>query len=180
MAVKRLFIGTFIDYTLFEPIYNEIVDELGEVVFGKWTEINNLHFTYKFLGNIEIDKIDSLTEALGDSLGLKDSPLKIRGLGCFPTANKPRLVYARVFNPDNSIRKNYESIEKKMGALGFPPEVKFFVPHVTLMRVKSSLTGFGDKLKSYNNMPIGLMPSYKINLVESSLTNQGPIYNILA
>jgi 2'-5' RNA ligase len=172
MAVKRLFIGTFIDYTLFEPIYNEIVDELGEVVFGKWTEINNLH--------IEIDKIDSLTEALGDSLGLKDSPLKIRGLGCFPTANKPRLVYARVFNPDNSIRKNYESIEKKMGALGFPPEVKFFVPHVTLMRVKSSLTGFGDKLKSYNNMPIGLMPSYKINLVESSLTNQGPIYNILA
>ncbi|MBE2188604.1 MAG: RNA 2',3'-cyclic phosphodiesterase [Desulfobulbaceae bacterium] len=180
MAVKRLFIGTFIDYTLFEPIYNEIVDELGEVVFGKWTEINNLHFTYKFLGNIEIDKIDSLIEGLGDILKQKESPLKIRGLGCFPTANKPRIVYARVFNPDNSVINSYHIIESRMKKLGFAPEIKHFVPHVTLMRVKSHLTGFSDKLKTYNNMPIGLMPSYKISLIESTLTNKGPNYNILA
>lgn len=180
MELKRLFIGTFVDQTLFEPVYGEIEYEIGEVAFGKWTEINNLHFTYKFLGNVEVSKIDLITATLGDLLKEYESPLKINGLGAFPSAKKPRIVFAKITNHDRSVYQAYQKVESLMKSIGFAPETKKFFPHITLMRVKSSLTGFADKLLSFNNLPIGIMPTYKINLVESTLTNKGPIYNILA
>lgn len=180
MSVKRLFIGTFIDSSLFSQFYPEFITEMDEVVRGKWTESHNLHFTYKFLGNVEESEIDNIKESLNELLIEHDTLLKINGIGAFPTVKKPKIIYTKVFNPGKAIFSHFQQIEAKMLKLGFQFEKKKFLPHVTLLRVKGINSGFADKFKSFIDTPIGIMPSYRVNLVESTLTTTGPIYKILA
>ena len=64
METKRLFLGTFVDNTLFAPVYKTMIDDFSEVCTGKWTEIENLHFTYKFLGNVDVERIPEIRNAI--------------------------------------------------------------------------------------------------------------------
>jgi len=179
MSVKRLFFGTFVDGSLFSQFYPELISEMEEVVRGKWTENFNLHFTYKFLGNVEESKIPEIKDSLADILIEYDSPLKIANLGAFPSVKKPKIVFAKIFNPGKTVFSHFQQIEAKMLKLGYPLEKKKFFPHITLLRVKVINSGFVDKFKSFEETPIGIMPSYKVSLVESTLTQTGPIYKIL-
>jgi 2'-5' RNA ligase len=182
MATKRLFIATFLDSSLFEFIYPEIKEDFEPVAKGKWTELENLHFTYKFLGNVEEEKIDDIKGSLDKITGEYDSYFNIKGIGAFPLNDQqnPRILYAKVFNRDRSVFGFFNMIENEMEKLGFPRERKKFLPHVTLMRIKElNKDRFRETLEAHKDTAIGIMTSYKIRLVDSKLTNEGPIYSAI-
>ena len=52
MKTHRLFLGTFIDQHIFKDIYDEIYNDFDGPEGGKWVEAQNLHFTYKFIGDV--------------------------------------------------------------------------------------------------------------------------------
>jgi 2'-5' RNA ligase len=180
MDTKRIFIGTFIDHTLFQPVMPEIIESFDGVSTGKWTEIENLHYTYKFLGNVDVAKIDEIQDSLKNYLKEYESVFQIGGMGAFPNPEVPRLIFARVFNQDKSVFYYFNGIEKAMIKLGFEKERRRFVPHVTLKRLKSFTPEFPEIMDKMKDISFGLMKSYKINLIESTLTPTGPIYNIRA
>ncbi len=179
METKRLFLGTFVDNTLFSPVFNNIAEDFSKVCTGKWTELENLHFTYKFLGNVEVEKIPEIYTLLRPILREFKSVISIKGMGCFPNANKPRTLFVKIFNNERNIFKSFNKIDRDMESLGFPKEKNKFQPHVSLLRIKTYTPEFINVFNNYKEINIGLMSTFRLSLIESTLTNEGPIYKVL-
>ena len=179
MSKKRLFIGTFIDTSLLKSLYKEIKEDFNNACTGKWVETENLHFTYKFLGDVSEEHIPEITESIREFLNTYNSSLTLKGLGVFPNPNCPRVLFAKIFNPDNIIIDNQRLIDIELARFGFDKEKRKYTPHLTLRRIKTSTSYFKDILNDYRNINIGTMTKFSINLIESRLTNQGPVYTVL-
>lgn len=179
MEVKRLFISTFVETKIFERHFHNIQKTFDPVCSGKWTEIQNLHFTYKFLGNVPVDKISEVADLIKDRLITYPGNLKFNGLGVINSPKKPRILYARVHSPDKSVQQNFHYIEKILTEYGFPKEKVKFLPHVTLLRIKQFNEQFENIFLENKDNYIGKQVAYKIALVSSTLTHDGPIYQII-
>lgn len=180
MELKRIFLGTLINANGILSALPDIQESFIQVLKGKWTETENLHINYKFLGEVPIDKIEEIKSSLSDYLKEFESPLKFNGLNCFPNTDNPRVLYMNVFSPDKSILSAAANIELELEKLGFDREKRRYKPHITLCRVKSSFTGFEDVLSDFSKVKFDSVNSYRINLIESKLTSSGPIYSVIA
>lgn len=177
--MKRLFIGTYVNNDMFEYQLNEIKDDFKPYVFGKWVEHNNLHFTYKFLGDVEDDKVVEIKDSLKELLITYESPLEFSTLGAFPNKFKPRVLFAGMYNPGGQIFKIQKEIENKMQNFGFEKEKKKFKPHITLCRIKEVKDSPADLFDDYRDRQFGVMPEFSVNLIESELSRSGPVYKIV-
>ena len=176
---RRLFIGTFIDRALFESLFNDIRVGFDYVCTGKWVELENLHFTYKFLGNVDLNKIPEILNSAGQYFTAYNSPIELKGLGAFPNPFVPKILFAKMFNPDSKIIEMQKKIDNELEKLGFEKERRRFAPHLTLRRIKSYRESFKEALASYKELNIGIMPEFTINLIESRLSSAGPAYTII-
>ena len=180
MNEARLFAGVFIDKSVFSSIYSKIISEFDKVSFGKWVEDYNLHFTMKFIGDVERDEIPEIKNTLSDILVDYYSKLTFKGLFALPNKGLPRVLNAGINVEDGALRESAVAIDSRLQELGFPKENREFVPHITLLRMKSTNNGFRSLLAKYSDYYFGEMGSYKINLIESRLSPRGPIYKIIA
>ena len=55
------------------------------------------------------------------------------GVGCFPNARRPNILWAGIRASDN-VRPSFRRSINPLAALGFPLEKREFFPHVTLGR----------------------------------------------
>ena len=149
----------------------------------KWVEKNNLHLTMKFLGYISLEQTELIKSILGE-ITSRYSPFIIRlssNIGVFPTYKMPRIIWVGIKEGISELKELYNSIENKLSNKGFPKEDKYFSGHITIGRSKfiRDKTNFIQILKriEVNNFTqeVG-----SIDLMESKLTPNGPIYNIAA
>jgi 2'-5' RNA ligase len=149
----------------------------------KWVEKNNLHLTMKFLGDISSEQTESVKSILKE-ITSRYSPFIIRlssDIGIFPTYQMPRIIWTGIKEGANQLHELYSSIETMLYKEGFPRENKDFSSHITIGRVKyiKDKDNFIQMLKSIEvnnfNQEVG-----SIDLMESKLTPNGPIYNITA
>jgi RNA 2',3'-cyclic 3'-phosphodiesterase len=180
MEKKRLFCGCFIDLSPFKDIYLKLKDNFNSCLSGKWVEYENLHFTVKFLGEVDIITIPQLQSSLKGFLNWNESPILISNLSTFPNIDRCRVLHIAVTNPDRYVFKIFKSIERIAAGFGFEAEKKTFSPHITLCRVKSlDPSKFNSVFDEFRNIKIGTIPRFKIDLIESKLTPLGPIYKKL-
>jgi 2'-5' RNA ligase len=177
MNTKRLFIGTFIDKSLFAEHLATVQKSFEGISKGKWTESDNLHFTYIFLGEVPVNEIPEMQDALKTQLISYDSKLIIRGLGVFPGLSNPRVMFSKIENPDKLVDKKQKEIERILFHFGFKPEQKQFKAHVTLQRIKFAQNlEFRKCISDYEDFEFGTMDKFSIDLIESRLTTSGPVY----
>lgn len=180
MPTKRLFIGTFINQSLFKDIYSEIQHNFAQVTQGKWVELENLHFTLKFLGDVDISEIPQLKHLLKDHLKIYNSIITIKGLGVLPNSSNPRVLYASFSNPDGNIFKIHSEIDMILSNIGFKPEERDLKFHITLQRPKkTNYSELRELLYKYKDFDFGIMENFNINLIESRLSQMGPTYKII-
>ena len=149
----------------------------------KWVEKNNLHITIKFLGYISLGQIELIQSGLKEIASQYD-PFLIKlssYIGVFPTYKMPRIIWIGIKEGTNELEELYNSIEINMLKKGFPREGKLFSSHITIGRVKyiRDTTNFIRILKTIkvNNLSQEVC---SIDLMESKLTPNGPVYNIAA
>ncbi len=172
----RLFTGTFVRGIIAGKIYDTIKKDFSRAVFGKWVEPENIHFTYKFLGDCDNSTCKALKEQLEGVFTNYGEALHIVGTGVFPNPAKPRILYAAVEHND-LLRNIFTTIEKAAVGLGFEPEDRPFRPHITLMRIKeSNNTEFREALEKYKGHEFGSLDGFRVSLVESRLSSAGPVY----
>lgn len=179
MEKKRLFIGTFIKSEKFYEGYKKIVGEFSAFCFGKWVEMENLHFTYKFLGDVEVDKIPNIMDSIDEQLKQHESSFILKGLGVFPNPKSPKVFFVNIINNDRKIFEIQKAIEFNLIKLGFDKEKRGFKPHLSLQRVKSVAPEFGKILPKFSGIDYGLVQNFSVNLIESRLTQKGPIYTVI-
>ena len=96
--------------------------------------------TLKFIGHAIADgdakKLDATRAALAAVKSGEPVEMRYRGVGFFPDARRPRVVWCGVEASAN-LAQLASDIERALEPLGIPREDRAFVPHLTLARFKS-------------------------------------------
>ncbi len=126
----RLFIATKIPEK-FVSILREVQQQIGKC--GKLTLAKELHITFKFLGEVNLNKLDIIKEKLSE-IKFKDIKTSFTNFGCFPSNKEIRVVWLGL-NTEKEIIKLLIDIDNKLNKVGFEKDIRFS-PHITLTRVK--------------------------------------------
>ena len=180
MSQIRAFLAIDLDDDL-KPKINKIIREFKQIDTNiKYVDLQNLHFTLKFFGDIDTEGIDLISEKIEKVLDDFDSfTIKIKGCGAFPNKNHIKVIWVGL-DEDEILKDLHDKLDKEFNSIGFDLDRKFS-SHLTIGRMKSAKGK--DKVKNtietYNNIEIGTMKVNSITLKKSTLTPSGPIYENL-
>jgi 2'-5' RNA ligase len=150
----------------------------------RWTEFNGIHITLKFLGEIPGGSLGAIQSVMdGTAQGCRPFPLAVEGLGCFPDAVRPRVIWAGVRG--NPVLADLQKrLEDGMDKAGFPRERRAFSPHLTLARVRDGVEGkdLGDIGRAVLNAAVSPPVTMDVSgygLYKSVLRPTGAEYSLL-
>lgn len=101
----------------------------------RWTAVENLHITTKFIGEWPEARLEEMKTALRSVHQPEPVQIAVRGVGWFPEQRRPHVFWAGV-NAGEPIEKLAQTTEQAVSALGVPAETRPYSPHLTLARVK--------------------------------------------
>lgn len=147
----------------------------------RWVPVENIHLTLKFLGDVSIANLEMLKEVLRTEVGNhRVFEVSIGGVGAFPTARHPRVVWVGIEAPPD-LASLQRGVENAMAHIGYAREDRPFSPHLTLGRVSRNATSrdthlIGEALESYKVGFLGVAPVAAVYLYRSDLKPTGAIY----
>ena len=148
-----------------------------------WVAPGNLHLTLKFLGAVPEERIEAIAGALSTSApDLHPFEARIRGLGAFPSAVKPRVIWAGVHDGAAEMTTLAGRVDAALAPLGFAREERPFSPHVTLGRVRQPRRdpALAEALAGAIAREFGRMRVPGAFLMRSELSPRGARYSELA
>ena len=150
----------------------------------RWNIPEQLHLTLKFLGGIPGERVTDLAAALDRAgAGIAPFQLALAGVGCFPNAKNPRVIWVGIDGELHSLRKLQTQIEHETQHCGDHTEERSFRPHLTIGRVKALGKGAGKtgELVERTFIPkLGDWTVRQLHLVQSELRPEGARYTTLA
>jgi|APLow6443716910_1056828.scaffolds.fasta_scaffold81381_2 RNA 2',3'-cyclic 3'-phosphodiesterase len=146
----------------------------------KWDDAEKYHITLKFMGDVDEALIPSLEELLRRSFVERRAFAYVyAGLGVFPNAREPRVVWVGVSEGDK-INALQSTIEDACFRIGLPRENRPFHPHITLGRVKGqrNRARLIEGINTVTFEPISTFCS-SVQIIRSELHREGSRYTIL-
>lgn len=171
---KRCFIALNLPLGAINEIRNIQKLIKGKNLFiGKFTELENLHLTLKFLGEITENKVNEVKERLKD-ISFRTFEGKLRDVGVF-SESFVKIIWVELTGNVFELQKQIDEKLKEF----YEPE-KRFMSHITIARVKKSndKNKLIDVLKNIKPKKI----KFKINnfyLMESDLRSEKPVYKVI-
>jgi 2'-5' RNA ligase len=150
----------------------------------RWVSAENTHLTLKFLGEISPANVEMLSQAIqAECSSLASFEITVSGLGCFPNARRPRVIWIGLLIPPDLNKLQYK-IEAATSRLGYAPEEKPFSPHLTIGRVRdqANVNELKQLHASLESTAIGTLGTFTANVVhlfKSDLQPSGPVYSHL-
>lgn len=186
MSVIRAFIAIEIDPEITRQLAR-IADELQELISNhavRWVPGPNIHLTLKFLGDVSLNNLDLLVDALrSEAAGYTRFNISVGGIGAYPKIRSPRVLWVGIEGPD-SLLNLQRSLEMQMERLGYERDRREFSPHLTLGRVSRSaqpaeVRTVASVLNEYKLGFIGISPVDSVQLFRSDLHSDGAVYTSL-
>jgi len=146
----------------------------------KWSPLDNLHITMKFIGQWPDSRLEELHEALSN-ISLRDEfHVEVKGLGWFPNERSPRVLWAGVQNAE-ALPLLARDIETLLVPLGIAKEEREFAPHLTLARIKGPvpLRRLREKVLEMQPATFGRFPVSGFSLFRSDPGSNASIYRKL-
>jgi len=163
-----------------DPLRRVLKDlsEMGRAL--KAVDPNNLHVTLKFLGETDVDLVPEILKlVVEEATALAPCELTIAGLGVFPHAQRPSVVWAGLEGAE-TLSALAADLEAGLELLGFAKESRPFVPHLTLARVKAKPPeSLGGLLSRHAKTPFGTARIEQVELIRSELGPDGSRYTVL-
>ena len=149
----------------------------------RWTRFGNIHLTLKFLGDVEVSRVDKIRDSLIDvARQFSSFKMSLAGMGAFPNSRKPRIVWVGVEEGADRLVEIARSIESSMKNLGFQREKRPFRPHLTVGRIRR-LENPQLMTRTLDESRVGDLGEFaveKISLIRSQLDPAGSIYTTIA
>jgi 2'-5' RNA ligase len=144
VSVPRI-LRTFVAFAVSDDVREALWDEarrLGESVRGlKPIRAENVHLTLHFIGPTPEEDVPAIASALERaSHGFPPLAVRYEGLGAFPSASRPRVVWAGVVETEGASRLPAlaSAVQEALRPLGHGGEERDYHPHVTLARAGSA------------------------------------------
>ena len=154
----------------------------GHMLPMRWVRPASVHLTLKFLGDVRVDAIPAIHQALRQAAqGLAPFCVVARGLGCFPNATRPRVLWMGLDDPRRELRRLQRRIESTFAGLGIPLAERLFYPHLTLARARRTRLGreLDAFLSAYKDHTFGHLVVSQIHLMRSDLHARGAVHTRL-
>lgn len=147
-----------------------------------WVKPENVHLTVKFLGEISPEAVHlAMGAAEKAAAGAASMTLTVKGLGVFPDARRPRVVWAGLGGRTQSLIDFQADLEENLANVGFEKERRRFAAHLTLGRIKKPLSPV--KLVSALDNCAGIasreFSAGRLALYRSELRPEGAAYTVL-
>jgi 2'-5' RNA ligase len=188
----RLFIALELPRTLIDSIARTQNDlkrsfstrEAAHV--ARWVKPDGIHLTLKFLGDVPTEQVGALKLALSEAV--RDSTsisLTAEGLGCFPNARQPRVLWVGLRGDLDALMALWQSVEARIAPLGYPAEERGFSPHLTLARAarnasRNEIAALGEIAGKATVGTLGSWRAESVSLMRSQLRPEGAIYTQVA
>lgn len=128
----RLFVGLEFPGS----IQNRLATLAGGVPGARWTPMENLHLTLRFIGEVDARTGGDIDLAL-TRIDAPPFTLVLDGVGQFGTGGRSRLIWAGV-ERNESLNFLQAKVESALVRAGVAVEDRKFAPHVTLARLKDA------------------------------------------
>lgn len=179
--MKRLFVAIkVIPEVVFLSLFDELKKDLKHEKI-KWVEVHNLHLTLKFFGETPENKMPEIITALKAGIEKhKQFAFKIKSLGIFGSRYNPKLIWAGLQNTIPLVHLATD-VNTELEKIGYNYDRQNFVPHLTLGRIKflRDKNLFQDIIVDYKDEYFQDVFVEEVYLLESVLTKEGPIYQII-
>ncbi|HIJ65372.1 MAG TPA: RNA 2',3'-cyclic phosphodiesterase [Candidatus Hydrogenedentes bacterium] len=177
---------TFIAIELPEPIRRELA-ALGAAlrqsgVRASWVTADRIHLTLRFLGEIDPEDADHLSEILTQHYaGHESFRLRVAGVGAFPNLKRPSVVWVGVGPSEGGLSSAHAIAETAAQTIGLAPEKKRFNAHLTLARVREArdIAPLVELITRHSGFCGGEFDVTGVALFSSKLTPNGPVYKRL-
>jgi 2'-5' RNA ligase len=154
----------------------------------RWVRPDGIHLTLKFYGDVRGDRVPDFKaglERVARTAGVGTAaPLTLRGLGVFPNASRPQVLWVGLEGDLGSLHRLHQAVEAEAETLGYPPDDRPFTPHLTLGRVRSGLSVADHEallafLRGVHLEPLGEFRPNTISLMSSDRRPTGAVYTAL-
>lgn len=152
----------------------------------RWVAPASIHLTLCFLGDVLDERVAEIKAGLGVVTRYAERfTLEVGGLGGFPNAREPRVVWVGIQEPTGQLNALAELVREAMARVGFTPEARAFSPHLTLARVQRHASRdesrtVGDCVSQTAVGTLGQVQAEQITLFRSFLKSTGAEYTPLA
>ena len=101
----------------------------------RWVAPSSYHLTLHFFGELGEEAVSRL-KALFAAPELRARPIAARfgPLGRFPDRGEPRVIHVALAQGAEEARAYFDAFHAAIAKLGYRPEARGFVPHITLAR----------------------------------------------
>jgi len=148
----------------------------------RWVDINSLHVTLRFLGDIPSTKTELISDCLEDAINEhKAFELVLEGVGVFRSIYRPRVIWLGL-KETKKLAALKSSVDKLLERAGFDPEENNFSPHLTIGRMKyiENRDNLEDILKENNHRFFSTQFVEQVLFYQSLLHPSGSEYKVLS
>src|SRR6266576_6895415 len=176
----RLFVALAIPEEIRERLASLLRELKNADPAPRWIPPQNLHVTLKFIGEVASERGTAIGEALAEIRLGKQIYLEFRGLGFFPNARRPRVLWTEI-ESSNDLARLASTIDRALWPLGIPLETKPFVPHLTIARFKQPQVSpaLSAEIAKHQICTFGTISAAEFHLMESTLKSSGAEYTTL-
>lgn len=146
----------------------------------KWSPLDNLHITTKFIGEWQESRLEELNEALLEVAPRKSFEIELKDLGWFPNERSPRVLWAGVHGGE-PLKTLARETDERLSALGVSRDEREFSPHLTLARIKNPvpLRSLRQKVQEMQPAALGIFEVSRFALFRSDPGSNASIYRKL-
>jgi 2'-5' RNA ligase len=144
-----------------------------------WVKRENLHYTMRFLGEVEDAAADRATAAMREAAASRQRfGAALGGFGAFPTAKRARVLWIGMLQGAEPMRLLARALDEALTKHGFEPADEAFEPHLTVGRVRAA----GDWTARLIDAPTveARFQVDRLRLVKSALEPGGSRYETIA
>jgi 2'-5' RNA ligase len=181
----------FVAIPMPEAVRNQIIgvqQELQRLVSReavRWTKPEQFHLTLRFLGEVPVERVPSLQEAVNTvCLGSPARRLRAQGIGFFPNARSPRVIWVGINDGGRHLADLQKKIENAIRRFTEEPGGENFAGHVTLGRFKhfkrQEIGKLTVRAQAMKDQEFGEWTAQEIEIIRSELSPEGARYTSLA
>jgi len=139
------------------------------------TKEQNMHFTLKFLGEIDESTRDELINSLS-SIKLSRFSIRLRGVGVFPSPERIRVIW--IGSDSQDLVRLAREVDRASASI---PSDEEFTPHLTIARVKfvENKRALLERIEARRDVDLGTYSVDSFYLMRSDLFPSGPVYTPL-
>lgn len=146
----------------------------------RWVKPGNIHLTVVFLGSVPAEDLEVMEQPIHEICsGFSPFSIALKGLGCFPHARSPRVIWVGLEGEIERMARFRDSLQGRLVPFGIKEEKRPFRPHLTLGRFNSfrrTDRELEEILERYRDLASPVCPLGELVLFKSDLRRGGSIY----